>query len=79
MAASTDPVSTNPPSAPKQPPPPEKPPETTKGRGKALLVVGVVGVVLLVGGIIFWNYAQTYESTDDAEVDCHLISVTPRI
>jgi membrane fusion protein (multidrug efflux system) len=35
--------------------------------------------VLLVGGIIFWNYAQTYESTDDAEVDCHLISVTPRI
>lgn len=74
MAATTDPVSSPvPPSTP--PPPPEKP----RGRGRAFLVVIVVGLALLVGGIIFWTYSQTYESTDDAAVDCHIISVTPRV
>ena len=79
MAATSDPVSTPPAPPSSSTPPAAPPPEKPRNRTRAMLVVILIGIVLLVGGIIFWNYAQTYESTDDAEVDCHLISVTPRI
>jgi len=39
----------------------------------------IVGLILLVGGFLFWRYAQTYESTDDAQVDSHLVGVSTRI
>lgn len=58
--------------APKQPPNPRK-------RRRALLIVAIIGVLLLVGGFIFYQYAQTYESTDDAMVDAHLNGVSSRI
>jgi membrane fusion protein (multidrug efflux system) len=38
-----------------------------------------VGIALLTGGILYWRYAQTYESTDDAQVDGHLNGITSRI
>jgi membrane fusion protein (multidrug efflux system) len=31
-----------------------------------------------VGGLRFWNYLQSYESTDDAEIDGHLNPVSTR-
>jgi len=34
---------------------------------------------LLVGGFLFWNYSQTYESTDDAFIDGHTNYIGPRI
>ncbi len=55
-----------------QPAPPRK-------RRRALLIVALIGVALLVGGFLFYQYAQTYESTDDAMVDAHLNSVSSRI
>jgi len=58
----------------------EKPPSPrTRGRGRALFVALVVGIALLTGGILYWRYAQTYESTDDAQVDGHLNGITSRI
>ena len=33
-------------------------------RRRAMLIVAIIGLVLLVGGFIFYQYAQTYESTE---------------
>jgi membrane fusion protein (multidrug efflux system) len=65
----------------KKTPPPETPaePERARGRGKALIIALVVGLILAVGGFLFWQYSQTYESTDDAQVDGHLVGVSARI
>jgi membrane fusion protein, multidrug efflux system len=35
--------------------------------------------VLLVGGYFAWRYITSYESTDDAQVDGHLMPLSPRI
>jgi membrane fusion protein (multidrug efflux system) len=36
-------------------------------------------LVLVVGGIFLWRYFNTYESTDDAQVDVHLYPVSARV
>lgn len=44
------------------------------------IVIGVVVLAaLIVGGIMWWQYASTYESTDDAQVDAHIYPVSPRV
>ena len=62
--------------APAQPATPAPPPGN---RRRALLIVAGVGLILLVAGFFYYQYAQTYESTDDAQVDCHLVAVASRI
>jgi membrane fusion protein (multidrug efflux system) len=44
-----------------------------------LLTVLLIGVTLATAGFFYWRYTQTYESTDDAQVDGHLNSISPRI
>jgi len=39
----------------------------------------VVGVVLIVGGILWWTNKQTYESTDNAFVQADNVSVSPLV
>lgn len=40
----------------------------------------VMGLVILVGaGWMFWEYLESYESTDDAQVDGHLTQVSSRV
>jgi biotin carboxyl carrier protein len=39
----------------------------------------VATVLLCVVGLRFWNYLQSYESTDDAEIDGHLDPISARI
>jgi len=56
-----------------------EPPPRTRGRGKALFVVLLIGAILATGGVLYWNYSQTYESTDDAQVDGHLNGISSRI
>jgi hypothetical protein len=42
-------------------------------RHPVILIVALVAAALLcVGGLRFWNYVHSYESTDDAEIDGHL-------
>jgi membrane fusion protein (multidrug efflux system) len=61
-----------------------EPPANRSGRSLAnrpgariFLVIAVL--VLLVGGFFAYEYFQTYESTDDAEVDGHLMPLSARI
>jgi membrane fusion protein, multidrug efflux system len=56
-----------------------QPPSRTRGRGRALIVVALIGAALAIGGFFYWNYAQGYESTDDAQVDGHLNGISSRI
>ncbi len=88
MAQSTDletPVSST---APKPAPPAEthsasQPPPTRSAgplanpRTRLFLIIGAL--VLLVGGFFAYEYFQTYESTDDAQVDGHLMPLSARI
>jgi membrane fusion protein (multidrug efflux system) len=36
-------------------------------------------MAIVVGGVFFWRYLNTYESTDDAQVDVHLSPVSARV
>src|SRR5580698_3197760 len=77
MADSTQTPTQAPPAAPAAPPTPSTPP--AGNRRRALLIVALVGLILLVGGFFYYQYTETYESTDDAQVDCHLVGVASRI
>ena len=44
-----------------------------------LVLALVVAAILSVGGLRFWNYLQSYEWTDDAEIDGHLDPISTRI
>jgi membrane fusion protein, multidrug efflux system len=46
--------------------------------GRVLIVVAIVAV-LAVSGFFLWRYLNTYESTDDAQVDGHIDAISARI
>lgn len=45
----------------------------------AILIIVIVIGALAVGGFFLWGYLSSYESTDDAQVDGHIDSVSSRI
>ena len=51
---------------------------TRSKRGRNIVIL-VVALVVIVGGVFFWRYLSSYESTDDAQVDVHLYPVSARI
>ena len=46
-------------------------------RLRMLLIIVVI--ILLIGGLLLWRYLGSYESTDDAQIDGHLNSVSARV
>jgi membrane fusion protein (multidrug efflux system) len=67
-------------------PPPSQDGEASYKRRSALLGsprakwgLIVVLIVLLVGGVLLWRYFGSYESTDDAQIDGHINSVSARV
>ena len=57
----------------------EPDPARARGRSRGLWIAAVVGILIAIGAFAFWRYAQTYESTDDAQVDGHLNAISSRI
>ncbi len=55
------------------------PPRYRRSKRTRNIVVVAVVLVLVVGGIFLWRYFNTYESTDDAQVDVHLYPVSARV
>jgi membrane fusion protein (multidrug efflux system) len=51
----------------------------TRSRSRRNILIALVVLVLIVGGVFLWRYLGSYESTDDAQVDVHLSSVSARI
>ncbi len=67
-------------------PPPSQDAEASYRRRVALLGsprakwgLVIVLVILLVGGFFLWRYFGSYESTDDAQIDGHINSVSARV
>jgi membrane fusion protein (multidrug efflux system) len=61
---------------------PNSPAERNPARHRSLVrvaLVAIVAVVLGVGGIQFWKYLQSYQDTDDAEIDGYLDPISTRI
>jgi len=60
-------------------PPPTHASEFFRRRpGARIFVIGAI-LALLVGAFFAWRYFSSYESTDDAEVDGHLMPISARI
>ncbi len=51
----------------------------TRGRRKAFFIFFVILLAVAAGGLLYWLHERNFESTDDAQVDGHLIPVTSRI
>lgn len=44
------------------------------------IAIGVIlAVVLAIGGFFVWRYLETFESTDDAQIDGSMTTVSPRV
>ena len=41
--------------------------------------IGIVVLLLLIGGLIWWLIARNYEGTDDAFIDTHMVRLAPQI
>jgi membrane fusion protein, multidrug efflux system len=68
------------PAPPLQPPLAEKPPApVTRGRGRAFIIFFIVLLIAAAIGIYFWLQSRQYESTDDAQVEAHLNSISSRV
>ena len=74
----TESVSTGPSSNLPPLPPPETP-RRARSRSRRLAIILPVLLVVIVAGILLWRYLNSYESTDDAQVDAHLYPVSARI
>jgi membrane fusion protein (multidrug efflux system) len=53
-------------------------PRKSRRRGR-ILIAALVVVVLAVAGFFVWRYLNTYETTDDAQVDGHIDAISARI
>src|ERR1700733_1713907 len=80
-------ISANPPAETKRPeethsaspPPPARSESYFKLHPQAPMYLAIAAVVLLVAGFFTYRYFSMYESTDDAEVDGHLMPLSARI
>lgn len=43
------------------------------------IVLALALVILVIGGIFLWNYLESYQSTDDAQIDGHINPISARI
>ncbi|MGB6484500.1 MAG: HlyD family secretion protein [Candidatus Acidiferrales bacterium] len=60
-----------------QDPGPRKPSALKNPRVRRILFIAAV--IIIVGGFMFWLHYRNHESTDDAEVDGHIIPISSRV
>ena len=66
--------------APLKPAPESKAvPVKKRGRRRAFLIFFLVLIGAALGGLYYWLESQKFEITDDAQVDAHLNTISPRI
>ena len=57
----------------------EKKPLDPATKRTRIVIGAAAGVVLLAVGFLLWQHSQTYESTDDAQIDGHLNPIASRV
>ncbi len=60
-----------------QPPPRKRGFFEARPHAKLILVAAII--IVIIGGFFLWRYFSSYESTDDAQVDGHLMPLSARI
>ncbi|MBV9769895.1 MAG: HlyD family secretion protein [Bryobacterales bacterium] len=72
-----------PPATPHSAPPPtsiaNKPEPTTRGRRRAFIIFFVILLIAACIGLYFYLQSREFESTDDAQVEAHLNSISSRV
>lgn len=58
---------------------PAESPSVTKGRGRAFAIFFVVLILVAISAVLYWLHSRQFETTDDAQVDAHMNSVSARI
>ncbi len=58
---------------------PFPPPPVTRGRSRAFIIFFLFLLIAAGVGIYFWLQSRDFESTDDAEVEAHLNSISSRV
>jgi membrane fusion protein (multidrug efflux system) len=53
-------------------------PRKSRRFGRLIIVIAAIALVV-VAGVFLWRYFNTYESTDDAQIDGHINAVSARI
>ncbi|HJP94676.1 MAG TPA: HlyD family secretion protein [Pyrinomonadaceae bacterium] len=48
-------------------------------RPTVIVIAAVVLLIGIIGGIRYWLYARSHETTDDAFIDGHIIQVSPKV
>ena len=51
----------------------------TRSKRRRNILILVVALIVIVAGLFYWRYLNSYESTDDAQVDVHLYPVSARV
>jgi membrane fusion protein (multidrug efflux system) len=57
----------------------DRPLPRRKSRIRKILVFVVMVAVLVWGGVFLWRYFNTYETTDDAQIDGHIHAISGRV
>jgi membrane fusion protein (multidrug efflux system) len=57
----------------------EESPDKPRKRRRGLLIFGLLLLVAIVGGVIYWLHSRHFEGTDDAQVDGNLSPIGTRI
>ena len=58
---------------------PERPRSMLREHPVRVILGVIVLAALIAGGIVWWQYASTFESTDDAQVDGHITAVSAKV
>ncbi len=67
------------PAAPVEPPAPERQAPPRRRNGAVFAIMGVVLLGLLGFGVRRWIYGLSHVSTDDAQVDGHIVPILPKV
>jgi membrane fusion protein (multidrug efflux system) len=78
-------TTTTTPNAPTSPPPAppvvekKADPPVTRGRGRAFIIFFLILLIAGGAGVYYWLQSRQFETTDDAQVEAHLSSVSSRV
>ncbi len=61
------------------PPPPRGPAHFFRSSPRARMLLIIAIILVLIGAFFAWRYFSSYESTDDAQVDGHLMPLSARV
>jgi len=54
-------------------------PPTKVKHARYVVLFSILILLMVIGGTIWWMNAQSYESTDDAFIDAHIVRIAPQI